>query len=551
MRDGHEEARVLLTVGQLTEPLTGRRWDAPAVTREVSARSARYRRRGLRPGDRVLLHFGNRLEFFAELLAVWRLGRLRGPDRRPADRASSSSASPDGLAPLLGGGRRHRRRARRALPPPADVLDATETAHRPTTVCRRSARGLDDDALILFTSGTTGKPKGVVHTHRSLRARWMASQRHLGLAAYARTLCLLPTHFGHGLICNCLFPWLAGQDLFILPPFKPDLLLRLGALIDEHRITFLSSVPPIWRLALKLAPPAARRHAACASTVGSAPLSATLWEDIRAGRARRRCSTPTASPRPAAGSPARRCGDFTPEDGLDRRALGRDDRDPPRRRPDAPLRPDADCAPGEAGYVWLKTPALMRGYLDRDDLTAQVVQRGWFLTGDIGLLDERGRLHLRGRERDEINKGGIKIYPADVDAVVEGCRRVSDVCAFAVDDPLYGQNVGLAVVLTDARTPPFASSTSWMRERLAEHKMPVRWCLLDAIPRSARGKVNREAVKEACASRAPLDLARILQGALSAPAPPRAACSGSCARSSGPTARSTASRRTTAWSSSG
>jgi len=70
MRNGHEEARVLLTVGQLVEPLTGRRWDAPAVTREVSARAARYRRLGLRPGDRVLLHFGNRLEFFAELLAI-------------------------------------------------------------------------------------------------------------------------------------------------------------------------------------------------------------------------------------------------------------------------------------------------------------------------------------------------------------------------------------------------------------------------------------------------------------------------------------------------
>jgi acyl-CoA synthetase (AMP-forming)/AMP-acid ligase II len=72
MRNGHEEARVLLTVGQLVEPLTGRHWDAPAVTREVSARAARYRRRGLRPGDRVLLHFGNRLEFFAELRAIWR-----------------------------------------------------------------------------------------------------------------------------------------------------------------------------------------------------------------------------------------------------------------------------------------------------------------------------------------------------------------------------------------------------------------------------------------------------------------------------------------------
>ena len=80
IRSGHEEARVLLT----SEPLTGRHWDAPAVTREVSARAARYRRGGLRTGDRVFLHFGNRLEFFAELLAIWRLGDVEArPPRAP------------------------------------------------------------------------------------------------------------------------------------------------------------------------------------------------------------------------------------------------------------------------------------------------------------------------------------------------------------------------------------------------------------------------------------------------------------------------------------
>jgi acyl-CoA synthetase (AMP-forming)/AMP-acid ligase II len=151
----------------------------------------------------------------------------------------------------------------------------------------------------------------------------------------------------------------------------------------------------------------------------------------------------------------------------------------------------------------------MKGYFDRDDLTAQVVADGWFMTGDIGLLDERGRLYLRGRERDEINKGGLKIYPADVDAVVERFDRATDVCAFGLDDPAYGQNVGIAVVLADREDATVRDLHQWMRRHLAEHKMPVRWYLLDEIPRTSRGKVNRDAVKQACAELAPLDLARL------------------------------------------
>ncbi len=111
---------------------------------------------------------------------------------------------------------------------------------------------------------------------------------------------------------------------------------------------------------------------------------------------------------------------------------------------------DMECGPGETGYVWLKTPALMKGYFRRDDLTAKAVVDGWFTTGDIGFIDDRGRLFLRGRERDEINRGGMKIYPSDIEVVVEHYAAASDVCAFALDDPIYGQAVGMAVVLNDA-----------------------------------------------------------------------------------------------------
>ena len=477
------------------------------MTREVAARSARLKRRGLRPGDRVFLHSGNRLEFFAELLAVWRLGACAVPLDARLTRVELE------------------RLVKLAVPRFSVVDDATDPAALPGSITRVSAdepaeaaelppdvARPEADALILFTSGSSGVPKGVVHTHASLQARWAALRRHLGLAAYARTLCLLPTHFGHGLICNSLFPWLHGQDLFITPPFRPDLLARLGALIDEHRITFLSSVPAMWRLALKIArppraAPLARVHC------GSAPLPAALWEGIRAWAGTKEVFNTYGLTETGSWVAGTSDGAFTPADGLIGVPWGATIR--VRRAADADRLAavgDAECAPGETGHVWLETPALMRGYLGRDDLTRRVLVGGEFATGDLGLLDERGWLHLRGRERDEINKGGMKIAPAEIDAAAEGCPGVAEVCAFAVEDPLYGQNVGFAVAMTRQGDEAVADLYRWMRGRLAETKLPARWWRVDAMPRSDRGKVSRDAVREACVARPPLDLTRILQG---------------------------------------
>jgi acyl-CoA synthetase (AMP-forming)/AMP-acid ligase II len=170
----------------------------------------------------------------------------------------------------------------------------------------------------------------------------------------------------------------------------------------------------------------------------------------------------------------------------------------------------AECATGESGCVWLNTPALMKGYLGRDDLTNAVVSQGWFMTGDIGLLDERGYLYLRGREREEINKGGMKIYPGDLDAVVERFEGTVDVCTFGYDDALYGQNVGLAVVLKDPADESIRALHDWLVRHIARHQMPARWYILDEMPRTSRGKINRSQVARKCDGLQPVDLRRVL-----------------------------------------
>jgi acyl-CoA synthetase (AMP-forming)/AMP-acid ligase II len=176
-----------------------------------------------------------------------------------------------------------------------------------------------------------------------------------------------------------------------------------------------------------------------------------------------------------------------------------------------PFDPDAQCRAEEPGYIWLNTPALMRGYYGQPGLTEQVISGGWFITGDIGLVDQRGWLYLKGREREEINKGGTKIYPADIDAVVERFDRTKEVCAFAQADPLYGQTVAMAIVLQDDATTTIRDLRDWMTRHLAEFKMPTRWYSVASLPRNSRGKISRKDVAELCEQNQPLDLQSILK----------------------------------------
>jgi acyl-CoA synthetase (AMP-forming)/AMP-acid ligase II len=492
-------------LGSLSEPLAERKLDGTAAAACAAARAAQLADLGVGRGNRVFLWYGNRAEFFVDLLGVWRLGACAVPiDPRFTDfeiEALVASLTPTAIVAERSVSEtlatRLAARSVRVLPLP-DVRGSAAT-RGPASVMQ-----LDDAALILLTSGTTGEPKGVVHTHRTLRARLLCQRDQLGITAFARTACLLPTNFAWGLVGNSLYPWLNGQELVIFPAFRADLLPKLGALCDQHAITYLPAVPAMWKMVLRMAAPPKTGTLRRVSS-GTGPLSAALWRDIARWAATDDVLTVYGITECGwlAWSSSR---ESAPLDGHVGKAYGGVVRILPTQADIDGIEALTPLPPGEHGEVWVNTAALMTGYYAREDLTRQVVRNGWFRTGDIGSLDAAGRLSLHGREKEMVNAGGVKVYPGDIDHVIVQSAGVVDVCAFAAPDPLHGEQVAVAIVVDAARPDALGAAYRWAAERLAAYQLPRKWYVVSEIPKTLRSKVNRKQVAELCATLQPADV---------------------------------------------
>jgi acyl-CoA synthetase (AMP-forming)/AMP-acid ligase II len=151
-------------------------------------------------------------------------------------------------------------------------------------------------------------------------------------------------------------------------------------------------------------------------------------------------------------------------------------------------------ASGE-GEIVLRSPALMSGYLARPDLSASAIRNGWYHTGDRGRVDQSGRIWLAGRIKEEINRAGFKVQPAEIDRLLEQHPAVAEACAFAQPDPVAGETVGVAVCLLPGASETAESLRAWCRARIRREAVPEHWHFLHEIPRNARGKLNRDAVQ--------------------------------------------------------
>ncbi|MGH9671913.1 MAG: class I adenylate-forming enzyme family protein, partial [Bryobacteraceae bacterium] len=169
----------------------------------------------------------------------------------------------------------------------------------------------------------------------------------------------------------------------------------------------------------------------------------------------------------------------------------------------AVLREDGRMAAAGEGQLLVQSPSLMQGYLHRPDLTEPVLRDGWFHTGDIGRVEADGTLRLLGRQKEEINRAGMKVNPAEIDLLLERHPAVSEACCFALADEVSGELVAAAVRLAEGAALTAPALRSWCLERARRDIVPERWFFLAEIPKTDRGKVSRAAVRDRCLDRKP------------------------------------------------
>jgi acyl-CoA synthetase (AMP-forming)/AMP-acid ligase II len=452
---------------------------------QIESLARTLRQGGIRPGDAVAIVLGNNLEYLATFLATTFARAVAAP-LNPAYKVEEFKfymEDAGAKAVILAPGEHPARDAAALLNLPVweaslDGAGRVRLQGPATTAVPDDPPRPDDVALFLHTSGTTSRPKGVPLTHDNL----MTSLRNI-VATYQLTpedtsLIVMPLFHVHGLLGATLSTLYSGGTVVIPPRFSagtfwPD--------AKAHRATWYSAVPTIHQILLGRAdadgaPPRGLRFIrSCSAAL--APAVFTQLED-RFGAPVLEAYGMTEAAHQMASNPlpprARKAGTVGLGTGVEIVILDEAGTVLPR---------------GTRGEVSIRGPNVMHGYLNNPEANKSSFSNGYFRTGDQGFLDGDGYLTLTGRIKELINRGGEKIAPLEVDAVLLEHPAVGEGICFGVPDAKYGEEVHAAVVLKADATPE--DIQKFCADRLAAFKVPKKIHITTALPRTATGKIQR------------------------------------------------------------
>ncbi|MCU1616277.1 MAG: putative fatty-acid--CoA ligase [Frankiales bacterium] len=444
---------------------TGRRLDHAALWAGAARVAGGLRGAGARPGDRVALRLPNGADWCLAFLGAVLAGAVPVPlNTRLTDAEVAALVEDCGAAVVIDSGAR--------LP------DGPPTA--------AGAEGADPESLaaMFYTSGTTGRPKGAMLSHRALLSAAEQCRRalHLGPAEATRTLVAAPLFH----ILASGMQWLpalaAGGSVAILPAFEVGVWVRA---IAEERIDVLNGVPAMYWQALRHPEFAGLDVSGVRLLVyGAAPTPPAQVEALMR-------AFPAAQLRPGYGLTEAPCvtglehADALPHADSVGSAVAATEL--------AVLGPGADDG---VGQLLVRGPQLMSGYWQRPEATAAALAGGWLHTGDLVRADEAGRVHLLDRRTDLINRGGEKVYSVEVEAALSAYPSVAEIAVVGVPDPMMGQKVGAVVVPRPGEEFDPGTLVAFARDVLADFKVPQYVHVqAEPLPRNPGGKVDKAALR--------------------------------------------------------
>jgi long-chain acyl-CoA synthetase len=460
--------------------------------------------KGTKKGDLVALFLPNSIEFVASYFAVLRVGAVAVPiNRLASDREIGHILADSGAAAVI------------TSPDSSDRISAVTTAevrqtvrvhgvsigrgHSPSSSVPSSgdqatvhgqenlagATKPDDPAVVLYTSGTTGAPKGVVLSHLSIT--WIAEAVATStLRATDRDvfLCALPLTHIFGLVAVMSAALFSGSTLVLQERFDPDESLDL---MRTYGVTVFEGVPAMCTLILQAAAKPGHSPAPVlrVAMLGGQSAPLTLVRDFR-----RVFGCPVVECYGATETGSAICA--TPLDGALEDYAGTVGR--PLTGVEVQIRDDTGgiAAPGEIGEIAVRSVGNMSGY--RGDAASGTMRDGWVLTGDMGSLRDDGVLSIAGRKKELIIRGGYNVYPRELEELLYQHPSILEAAVIGIPDDVLGEEIAAVVVLKPGSDTTEEEIQNYLKNLVALYKYPRVVCIVPSLPKSATGKISKKLI---------------------------------------------------------
>jgi long-chain acyl-CoA synthetase len=344
-------------------------------------------------------------------------------------------------------------------------------------------RGGDDTAVILYTSGTTGKPKGAELTHANLGLNARVAIDLLGFDARSVVLGALPLFHAFGQTCAMNAGVAVGATLSLIPRFNASKALEI---IERDRVTAFEGVPTMY---------AAMLHAPDSGAYDTSSLricvsgGAAMPVEVMRGFEQHFGCTVLEGYGLSETSPIasfnhldreRKPGSIgTPVNGVEMKVVSENGDEVP---------------PGEAGEIVIRGHNVMKGYWKRPEATVEAIRDGWFHSGDVGRIDDDGYFYIVDRMKELIIRGGFNVYPREIEEVIYEHPAVREAAVIGIPHPELGEEVAAAIALKPGSTATEAEIRDHVRSNVAAYKYPRRVWFVDELPKGATGKILKREI---------------------------------------------------------